>query len=124
MIIKHEDHRRDVAVVDIKAFVPRNHLLRKIDRCIDWNKIYEFVEDLYAPIWAGPASQYPCEYLFKDLAAESMFQSNANRKNNCTRKSTKTGKSMGNRPLMRVPAKRKNGGRLRYPQPIQKADFS
>lgn len=55
MIIKHEDGRREVAVLDMEALIPKNHLLRKIDRSIDWNKIYEFVENLYSPNMGRPS---------------------------------------------------------------------
>jgi len=55
MIIKHEDGRKEVAVTDIEGLVPKNHLLRKIDRSVNWNKIYEFVEDLYSPNMGRPS---------------------------------------------------------------------
>jgi transposase len=55
MIIKNEDKRRNVVIVDIETLVPENHLLRKIDSCINWNKIYEFVEDLYSPNMGRPS---------------------------------------------------------------------
>lgn len=55
MIIKHEDGRREVAVLDLEALIPKNHLLRKIDRSVDWNKIYEFVENLYSPNMGRPS---------------------------------------------------------------------
>ena len=50
VIIKHEDGRK-VAVIDI-GLVPKNHLLRKIDRSVNWNKIYEFVRTT-ARTWEG-----------------------------------------------------------------------
>ncbi len=34
-------------MVDTEMLVPENHLLRKIDKALDFNKIYEFVEELY-----------------------------------------------------------------------------
>ena len=55
VIIKHEDGRKEVAVIDIEGLVPKNHLLRKIDRSVNWNKIYEFVEDLYSPNMGRPS---------------------------------------------------------------------
>lgn len=33
--------------VSLEEMVPQNHLLRKIDAAIDFNKLYEFVEKLY-----------------------------------------------------------------------------
>ena len=32
--------------VSLEEMVPQNHLLRKIDAAIDFNKLYEFVEKL------------------------------------------------------------------------------
>jgi transposase len=55
MIIKHEDGRKEVAVTDMEALIPKNHLLRKIDRSVNWNKIYEFVEELYSPNMGRPS---------------------------------------------------------------------
>jgi len=55
MIIKHEDGRKEVAVIDMQAIVPKFHLLRKIDRSVNWNKIYEFVEELYSPNMGRPS---------------------------------------------------------------------
>ena len=34
-------------IVDTESLVPEEHLLRKIDAAVDFNKIYEFVEPLY-----------------------------------------------------------------------------
>ena len=34
-------------IVDTESLVPEGHLLRKIDAAVDFNKIYDMVEDLY-----------------------------------------------------------------------------
>ena len=34
-------------IVCIDDLVPKNHILRKIDRAIDWNFIYDLVKDKY-----------------------------------------------------------------------------
>ncbi len=34
----------------IEEVVPKDHLVRKLERSIDWDFIYEEVEELYAPI--------------------------------------------------------------------------
>lgn len=39
-----EYHRNDGEIVAIDDLVPKFHLLRKIDRAIDWNKIYPIVD--------------------------------------------------------------------------------
>ena len=54
MIIKNEDKRRNVVIVDIETLVPENHYAEN-HSCINWNKIYEFVEDLYSPNMGRPS---------------------------------------------------------------------
>ena len=34
-------------IVDTESLVPPEHLLRKIDAAINWNKLYDMVEPLY-----------------------------------------------------------------------------
>lgn len=34
-------------IIDTESLVPANHLLRKIDKAVDFSKIYNFVEELY-----------------------------------------------------------------------------
>ena len=34
-------------IVDTESLVPAEHLLRKIDAAINWNKLYDIVEPLY-----------------------------------------------------------------------------
>ena len=43
----HEIQRGQVEIVDTETLTPQEHLLRKIDAAIDFNKIYEIVEPLY-----------------------------------------------------------------------------
>ena len=39
---------RDVVeIVGIDSLVPKDHLLRKIDQAVDFNRLYEMVEPLY-----------------------------------------------------------------------------
>lgn len=45
-----EYHRNDGEIVTIDDLVPKFHLLRKIDRAIDWNKIYPIVDGKYSTI--------------------------------------------------------------------------
>ena len=37
-----------VEIVDTESLVPRDHLLRKIDAAVDFNRLYEMVEPLYS----------------------------------------------------------------------------
>ncbi len=37
-----------VEMVDTESLVPQDHLLRKIDAAVDFNRIYEMVEPLYS----------------------------------------------------------------------------
>lgn len=49
------DKQKDVQVVSLEDLVPKDHLLRKIDKAIDFSFIYEEVKDLYSPLdWGKP----------------------------------------------------------------------
>ena len=41
MYERERDGRREVAVTDIEALVPENHLVRKIEKVMDYEWIYE-----------------------------------------------------------------------------------
>ncbi len=47
MIVKNKKDREQYELFNIEDFVPAEHLLRKIENAINFDKIYEFVEDLY-----------------------------------------------------------------------------
>lgn len=47
MLVKETMERNIFEFVDIESLVPQNHILRKIDAAIDFNKIYEIVGNLY-----------------------------------------------------------------------------
>ena len=49
MLIKNTENRRDqIQFVSISALVPEDHLLKKIERIIDFTFIYELVEEKYS----------------------------------------------------------------------------
>lgn len=41
------ENRNQFEFVSLEQMVPQDHLLRLIDAAIDFNEVYEFVEDLY-----------------------------------------------------------------------------
>ena len=47
MLNKSEEKRNQIQIFCIEDLVPKDHLLRKIERAIDWSFIYELVEDKY-----------------------------------------------------------------------------
>ena len=47
MIEKNRKNRDQIEIFSIEEFVPKDHLLRKINEAIDFTHIYEIVEDLY-----------------------------------------------------------------------------
>ena len=47
MMISNRKEREQVEIFSIEEFVPADHLLRKIDRAVDFTHIYDFVSDLY-----------------------------------------------------------------------------
>ncbi len=40
MLEKSRDMRGEIKIIDIESLMPKEHLLRKIDRVIDFNDIY------------------------------------------------------------------------------------
>ena len=47
MLEKKNEERNQVELICIEEFVPKDHLLRKIENAVNFMKIYEMVEDLY-----------------------------------------------------------------------------
>ena len=47
--------RNNMQLVDLEVLVPQEHLLRKIDKVVDFNHIYDLVEDLYCEDNGRPA---------------------------------------------------------------------
>ncbi|WP_373166363.1 transposase [Agathobaculum sp. Marseille-P7918] len=48
-MLEHGKMDRDVVeIVGIDSLVPKDHLLRKIDQAVDFNRLYEMVEPLYS----------------------------------------------------------------------------
>lgn len=46
MIVKEREKRDQVEIFSVEEFVPKDHLLRKIDSAVDFTRIYDIVEDL------------------------------------------------------------------------------
>lgn len=56
MLSKQDKTKRDqVTIISLDQLVPENHLVRKIDAVIDFNFIYECVEDLYSEETGRPS---------------------------------------------------------------------
>ena len=47
MLKKNTKNMNQLEMISIEEFVPKDHLLRKISKAVDFNKIYDFVDDLY-----------------------------------------------------------------------------
>ena len=47
LLAKYPNKRNVIEFVSLEAMVPKDHLLRKIDAAIDFDRIYDFVQDLY-----------------------------------------------------------------------------
>ena len=47
MLEKKAKNREQVEFIYLENIVPQDHLLRKIDSAVDFDKLYEFVEELY-----------------------------------------------------------------------------
>ena len=48
MLTKGQENREAVEIVSLDMLVPEDHLLRKIDAAVDFNRLYEMVEPLYS----------------------------------------------------------------------------
>ncbi len=48
MMEKGKMERGVVELVDTESLVPQEHLLRKVDRAVEFRKLYEIVEPLYS----------------------------------------------------------------------------
>lgn len=58
---KHaEDARRKAMVIDIDMLVPKDHLLRKIEKVMDYDWLYERLNPLYNDKVAVPAQTRSC----------------------------------------------------------------
>ena len=56
MMIKNSGNKREqIQFVSTESLVPKNHLLRDIDRSIDFSFIYELVEDKYSQDQGRPS---------------------------------------------------------------------
>ena len=56
MMTKNADKKRDqLQMFCMDDMVPDDHLLRLIDKAIDWNFIYDLVEDTYSQVWGRPS---------------------------------------------------------------------
>ena len=71
MLQKEKKERNQLEFVSIEELVPEDHLLRKIDAAVDFNKIYEFVEDLYCPDNGRPSIDPVV--LFKMTLIQNLF---------------------------------------------------
>lgn len=47
MLEKKPKDMSQLEMISIEEFVPKDHLLRKINKAVDFDKIYDFVEELY-----------------------------------------------------------------------------
>ncbi|MBO5228228.1 MAG: IS1182 family transposase [Lachnospiraceae bacterium] len=50
-----EKKREQLQIICMDDLVPQNHLLRIIDKAIDWSFIYDLVEDKYSPDFGRPS---------------------------------------------------------------------
>ncbi|WP_239732925.1 transposase, partial [Mammaliicoccus sp. P-M55] len=47
MLNKSTDKRDQYEMISVSELVPKNHLLRKVDKVLDLNFVYDLVEDEY-----------------------------------------------------------------------------
>ena len=71
MLKQEMGNRSQMEFFCIDQFVPQKHLLRKIDKAVDFDHIYELVEDLYCPDNGRPS----CDpvVLFKMVIIQHLY---------------------------------------------------
>jgi len=45
---RQEDQRGEIMILDIEALMPSTHLLRKVDKLLDWSYVYELTDKYYS----------------------------------------------------------------------------
>lgn len=55
MTVNADKKREQIQMFCMDDLVPKDHLLRVIDKAIDWNFIYNLVEDKYSPDFGRPS---------------------------------------------------------------------
>ena len=55
MITKNSDKKGQIQMISLDQLVPEDHLLRKIDKYVDFSFIYDLVEDKYSPDFGRPS---------------------------------------------------------------------
>ena len=55
MVERQPDERKQVTMLCLEDLVPRDHLLRKIEKAVDWKEIYPMVEQYYCEDNGRPA---------------------------------------------------------------------
>jgi len=69
---KNRELQKQIQFVSLEDLVPQNHILRTIDKTIDFSFIYDLVKDLYSPNDSGRPSIDPVS-LFKIIFIQYLF---------------------------------------------------
>ena len=71
MLKQEMENRSQMEFFCVDEFVPQDHLLRKIDKVVDFSRIYDLVEDLYCPDNGRPS----CDpvVLFKMVIIQHLY---------------------------------------------------
>ena len=56
MLERGKMDRDAIEIVGIDSLVPKEHLLRKVDEAVEFNRLYEMVEPLYSEENGRPSS--------------------------------------------------------------------
>lgn len=69
---KNREAQKQIQFVSLEDLVPQNHILRTIDKAIDFSFIYDLVKDLYSPNDSGRPGIDPVS-LFKIIFIQYLF---------------------------------------------------
>ena len=78
MLRKEEKNRTQLELYCIEDLVPQDHLLRKIEKAVDFTKIYEYTDDLYCKTNGRPNTD--AVVLFKMVLVQHLYGLNSLRR--------------------------------------------
>ena len=50
-MVRNKNTQMQMIVMNVESFIPENHLLRKINNCIDFDFIYDLAAPYYSAFW-------------------------------------------------------------------------
>ncbi len=88
LTINKSDKRNQVEIISIDQLVPKDHLVRKLDACIDFSFIYDLVKDMYSTETGRPSIDpvvlFKIVFIQYIFGIKSMRQTITENRNQCS----------------------------------------